>query len=48
VEPAEAVKATFKKRMEVGFFKGRFSMNLRRVCYLSRRLQRADFMWLGC
>lgn len=48
VSPVETVKAIFKKRVEVGFFKGRLSMNLRRVCDLSRRLRRADFVRLEC
>lgn len=48
VSPVEMVKSTFKKRVEVGFFKGRLSMNLRRVCDLSKRLRRSDFIRLDC
>jgi uncharacterized LabA/DUF88 family protein len=48
VSPAETAKGTFKKRVEVGFFKGSLSMNLRRVCDLSKRLRRSDFVRLEC
>ena len=48
VSPVEMVKGTFKKRVEVGFFKGRLSMNLRRVCDLSKRLRRAHIGRLAC
>ncbi len=46
--PAEAIKNVFGKRVEVAFFKGSLSMNLKRVADLSRRLRRADFVFLPC
>jgi uncharacterized LabA/DUF88 family protein len=48
VGPVEAVKSTFGKRVEVAFFKGSLSMNLKRVCDLSRRMRRVDFARLRC
>lgn len=43
VSAAENARTNFKKRIESGFFKGNSSMNLRKVCDLSRRLRRSYF-----
>lgn len=40
---AETARSTFGKRIEVAFFKGSFSMNLRRVADLSKRMRRDYF-----
>lgn len=43
VSAAQSVQDTFKKKIEVAYFKGYISMNLKRVCDLSRRLRQSYF-----
>ena len=43
VSAAQSVQDTFKKKIEVAYFKGYISMNLKRVCGLSRRLRQSYF-----
>jgi len=43
VSAAQSVQDTFKKKIEVGYFRSYISMNLKRVCDLSRRLRQAYF-----
>jgi len=47
VSPVESVKDSFKKRVEVAYFKGKLSMNLRKVCDLGRRLRQSYFKKLN-
>ncbi len=42
--PATTAKDIFKKRIEIAFFKGSLSMNLKKISDLTRRLRRSYFI----
>ena len=44
VSPVEKVIDDFKRRVELAYFKGNVSMDLKRVCDLSKRLRRSYFV----
>lgn len=43
VSAAQGVQDIFKKKIEVAYFRGYISMNLKRVCDLSRKLRQSYF-----